>query len=154
MNSEPDPRLVETAVTLRELAWTIHRRAPERAGSAPMRVTESAVLKQVIERPGSTVGELGRALGLLQPNVSTAIRLLVQRGLVTREHAGADRRVVRVVATPEGVAEHEALSAAWATPVQEAVADLDDQQRAALVAAADALQALHQALRRRSGELE
>ncbi len=150
--ADPDPLASDAAVALRELAWTIHRRAPQLPGEEPMRVTELAVLKQVIERPASTVGELGQALGLHQPNVSAAVRLLAERGLVAREHTEVDRRVVRVVPTDRGIAEHEAISAAWASPVHDAVGDLDATQRAQLLDAVAALRALHDALRRRAGE--
>jgi len=142
----------KVASALREVAWTIHRKAPDRVGLGPSRTTEVALLKQVVEFPGSTVGELAQALGLLQPNASAAVRALVQRELVTRESSETDRRVVRVVATDLGIAEHEAISAAWAAPVDDALEDLDPTQRAALAGAVEALQALQDALRRRAGE--
>lgn len=145
--SSSSPRS-EVSIALRELAWTIHRHAPDRAGVGPIPTTEIALLKQVIDNPGSTVGELATALGLQQPNVSTAIRLLAQRGFVTREKSEADRRVSRVLPTDLGVSEHQAISEAWAHPVDAALAELSEDQRAALDAASEALVAVQEALRR------
>jgi DNA-binding MarR family transcriptional regulator len=137
----------ELAIVLRELAWTIHKRAPERAGVGPLPTTEVALLKLVVENPGSTIGELASALGLHQPNTSAAIRVLVERGLVHRVTDPADRRTTRVDPTELGRVEHEAISAAWALPVAEAIAALDPAHRAALHAAEDALTALTSAVR-------
>lgn len=140
--------LTEVSITLRELAWTIHHRAPDRAGVGPLPTTEIALLKQVIDYPGSTVGDLAAALGLQQPNVSSALRELERRGFVTREKSERDRRVSLIQATPSGVAEHQAISEEWAAPVNAALHELSTEQQAALAAAAEALAAAHHALRR------
>lgn len=140
----------ELALVLRELGWTIHRQAPERAGVGPIPTTELAVLKQVIDTPGATVGELARGLGLRQPNASAAIRLLVDRGLVAKEAATDDRRQVRIVPTPQGRREHRAIAAAWLEPIVVALASLSPEDREELEDAADALEALQRALVRRA----
>ena len=139
----------DASIALRELAWLIHRHAPERAGVGPIPTTEIALLKQVIDNPGSTIGELAAALGLLQPNVSTAIRILEQRGFVERQKSESDRRVSRILATGSGIAEHQAISDGWAQPVDRALASLTPDQRVALDGAADALDSLQAFLRRR-----
>ncbi|GGD70567.1 MarR family winged helix-turn-helix transcriptional regulator [Microbacterium murale] len=140
----------DVSTALRELAWAIHRTAPERAGVGPIPTTEIALLKQVIDNPGSTVGDLAAALGLQQPNVSTAIRVLVARGFITREKSEEDRRVSLLFPTPLGVSEHTAISEAWSSPVDAALEELSAKQRAALDAATEAIVALHQSLRRAS----
>jgi len=137
----------ELAATLRELAWTIHRHAPERAGVGPIPTTEVALLKQVIDNPGSTVGDLARELGLRQPNVSAALRSLIQRGFVDRQQQATDRRIAHIVATATGIAEHEAISTAWATPVEAAIAELDPGDIAALDAATPAIEAVLRRMR-------
>lgn len=139
----------DLTLVLREIAWTIHRRAPERAGVGPIPTTEMVMLKQVLTTPGATVGELAQALGLRQPNASAAIRLLVSKGLVTKEPEAADKRVVRIQPTDLGRSEHGAIAEAWAGPVEDAIAALDPAHRDALDAAADALRALHAELQRR-----
>ena len=46
MVSPDRPRLTDVSITLREIAWTIHRKAPDRAGVGPLPTTEIALLKQ------------------------------------------------------------------------------------------------------------
>lgn len=134
-------------IILRELAWTIHKRTPDRAGVGPLPTVEVALLKQVIDTPGATVGELSAALGLHQPNASAAIRTLVERGLVERVPDAADRRTVRIVPTGVGRAEHEAIATGWAASVAEAIAQLAPAERASLEAAAGAMAELTRLVR-------
>lgn len=144
--SRTEPACAELSLILRELAWSIHRKAPARGGVGPLPTTELALLKQVLDAPGSTVGDLAQALGLAQPNASAALRVLLERGLVTREPHPGDRRRAHVQPTASGAAEHRAIAEAWAAPVDDALATLAPEHRAALADAADALRALYQAL--------
>ena len=136
----------DVPTTLRELAWVIHRSAPERAGG-PIPTTEVALLKQVLDTPGSTVGELASALGLRQPNVSSALRALEERGMVRRVKNEDDRRVTQIMPTPVGATEHHAISEAWKEPLLEAIGTLEEEDREALAAAAGALQSLYDQLK-------
>lgn len=147
MADQVDPLRRDVAAALRELAWTIHRRAPDRAGVGPIPTTEIALLKQIIDTPGTTVGDLAQNLGLRQPNVSAALRALVQRGLVVRRQSDADRRIAHIDATAAGIAEHQAISAAWAAPVHAALDALDQEQVDALARARPALDSLLKLLR-------
>jgi DNA-binding MarR family transcriptional regulator len=133
--------------TLRELAWTIHRRVPDRAGVGPMPTTEIALLKQVLETPGATVGELTEALGLKQPNTSAALRVLVRRGLVTKEQSPDDRRVAKVLPTPLARTEHQAIAEAWAGSVDAGLSQLSPDEVEVLEKAVQALQSLDRAIR-------
>lgn len=139
----------ELAVSLRELAWAIHRQAPERAGVGPIPTTEIALLKQIIDNPGSTVGDLAQSLGLRQPNVSASLRSLIQRGFVDRRQSETDRRTAAVFATNLGITEHQEISADWSAPVQTAIAELTPAEVATLAAAAPALEAILRRLRQR-----
>lgn len=143
----PDNVSARLPVILRELAWTIHKRTPDRAGVGPLPTTEVALLKQVLDAPGSTVGELSAALGLRQPNASAAIRVLVGRGLIERVPDEADRRTVRIVPTEVGRAEHEAIAADWAGAVADAIALLEPADRAALESASAAMTELTRLVR-------
>lgn len=140
------------AMSLREIAWAIHRKAPERAHVGPIPTTEIALLKQVVDGPGATVGELARALGLKQSNASAALRSLGERGLVERVSSAADRRVVQVWATAAGIAEHEAIAEAWTTDVVRAIDALPAAEREALEAAATALAHVRELLRQPAHE--
>jgi DNA-binding MarR family transcriptional regulator len=146
MTADPGSLRRELSLVLREVAWTIHRRAPERAGVGPIPTTELALLGQVLTTPGATVGQLAAALGLRQPNVSAAIRVLAGRGLVVKEASPHDRRIVRIMPTELGRSEHEAIATAWSRPVEDAIASLSPEHRQALSAAYEALEALHEAL--------
>lgn len=136
----------ELADVLRELGWTVHRRSPERAGVGPIPTTELVLLKQVIDAPGSTVGELAQALGLRQPNVSAAIRVLAGRGFVVKETSPRDRRITLVRPTELGRSEHEAIAESWAEPIREALEGISAVHRAAIEQATEALAALHERL--------
>jgi DNA-binding MarR family transcriptional regulator len=149
---EQDASMHRVAIALRELAWTIHRRAPERAHVGPIPTTEVALLKQVIDGPGATVGELARTLGLRQSNTSAALRSLEGRGLIRRKSSENDRRIVRVEATPAGVREHEAISEAWSADIISAVAALADRDRERIEAATESLVLLHELIRKEGGE--
>lgn len=138
----------DSATALRELAWVIHRSAPERAGG-PIPTTEVALLKQVLDAPGSTVGELAQVLGLRQPNASSALRALEQRGFVRRVKNEDDRRVTQIMPTLEGAKEHAEISEAWKAPLLDAFEGLNENERAALTAAAPALQKLHDQMKDR-----
>lgn len=142
---QPDTSVHDLTVTLRELAWTVHYRVPDRA-QVPS--TELTLLKQIIDRPGSTVGELSAALNIRQSNTSTAIRSLVERGFAERVPDTADKRVVHIHATSLGEEEHREIAHAWAAGLDEAVASLTPEQIRTLMTAREALQALERTIRR------
>lgn len=144
---ETAARRRELAVLLRDLAWTIHRRIPDVTGIDPLPSTELAVLKHILESPGMTVTELSRHMALKQSNTSAAVRVLTERGLVTREGSPADRRISRLIPTEQALAQDEAIEDAWAGPIRNGLAGLGSEQAAALEAAASALQALNVVLR-------
>lgn len=137
----------ELADVLRDLAWTVHRLVPENAGIEPVPVSELAVLKQVLSRPGVTVSDLARSLGMRQSNTSAAVRGLTGRGLVRRESSPDDRRVTRVVPTEKLLAEREIIDSVWSGTIQDAMARLTPEQIEALEAAVDALRTLDRVLR-------
>lgn len=133
---------------LRELSFTLHHRVPERVGAVRLPSSELVVLKQIADAPGSTVNEIAESLGLRQPNASAAVTSLVRRGLVTREQSPADRRVFHLRPTEDGLAEHRAMTRAWAEALDLNLAGLTDEQRARLAAVADDLTALLELVRR------
>ncbi|GAA1624908.1 helix-turn-helix domain-containing protein [Georgenia ruanii] len=68
------------------------------------------------------VGELSQAPGLRQPSTSAVIR--GRRRWVARVKGPDDRRVTRIVPTPEGVAEQRAIADAWGSLLVRALAEL------------------------------
>lgn len=148
---ETAARRREVAILLRDLAWTIHRRIPDVSGIDPLASTELAVLKHVLETPGLTVTELARRMALKQSNTSAAVRVLTERGLVTREGSPTDRRISRLVPTEGALAQDEAIEDAWAGPIRSALAGLTAEEVEALNAAVAPLQRLNSLLRADQG---
>lgn len=84
----------------------------------------------VWEQDGRTVAELGDSLSLDSGTLSPLLQRLERSGLIRRERSDRDERVVRIHATPDGLAME-----ARATPVRIAVESstgLDDGAFAAL----------------------
>lgn len=136
----------DVPMLLRDLAWMIHRGVPVISGIEPMSNTELAALKHILDAPGITVGELSKSLGLRQSNTSSSVRILSDRGLVTREVDASDRRVTRLYLTEQAKAEQRAIGTAWVGPVRAAIAALPPEQIAAIEAAAPALESIISAL--------
>lgn len=132
---------------LRDLAWTVHRRVPDVPGFAPLPATELALLMHVLDGPGVTVSSLSRHMGLRQSNTSSAVRTLVERGLVARVPSPDDRRVTHLVPTQRALQDHDVIAAAWSGTIRAALADLPSEHAAAIDAAAPALEALDAAMR-------
>lgn len=65
-------------------------------------MTHIEVLQTLAERPGIRVGDVAPALRLAQSTVSGLLRQMAASGLVERETAVADRRVVQVSLTDAG----------------------------------------------------
>jgi DNA-binding MarR family transcriptional regulator len=60
------------------------------------------VLQQLSSRPAESLNELAERTATHQSSVSVVVRRLVERGLVTREAAAADRRRVQIALTNQG----------------------------------------------------
>ncbi|HZP73986.1 MAG TPA: MarR family transcriptional regulator [Gaiellaceae bacterium] len=91
----------------------------------------------------STVSELAEALGVSLPAASTVTRALEERGLVERREDPADRRRTVVALNEQTAEEVRAWLAQRDRPFEQALAALDDGERAAFLkglrALADAL---------------
>ena len=70
------------------------------------------VLAALSGNPGQTVGDLAEACLLQQPTMTKLLDRMARDGLVARAPDARDRRVVRVVLTPEGEAKAAELVAA------------------------------------------
>lgn len=62
------------------------------------------VLQQLADKPVDSLNELAERTATHQSSVSVVVRRLVERGLVTREAANADRRRVQIALTSAGKA--------------------------------------------------
>jgi DNA-binding MarR family transcriptional regulator len=87
----------------------VHDRITRRVDSALHRqhdlsLTGFEALRRIAETPGerATMGEVAEALGLSRPGVTSTINRLVAQGLVLRERAGDDKRLLHARLTPAG----------------------------------------------------
>lgn len=97
----------------------VHDRITHRVDSALHRqhgisLTGFEALRRVAEAPGerATMGEVAEALGLSRAGVTSTVTRLVADGLVTRERAAGDRRLLHARLTRAG---REKVDAARAT---------------------------------------
>jgi DNA-binding MarR family transcriptional regulator len=87
----------------------VHDRITRRVDSAlhlqhDISLTGFEALRRIAESPGerASMGEVAEALGLSRPGVTSTVSRLVADGLVLRERADADRRVLHARLTPAG----------------------------------------------------
>lgn len=93
-----------------------------------------------------TSGDLAAALGLSRSTVSNLLGGMEARGLIARRSPDRDRRRVEVIATPDALDLFARFDAASAVIVADALAELSDDDRAAMVAALPALERLRDVL--------
>jgi DNA-binding MarR family transcriptional regulator len=87
----------------------VHDRITHRVDSALHRrhglsLTGFEALRRIADAPGerATMGEVAEAVGLSRPGVTSTINRLVTEGLVTRERADGDKRLLHARLTPLG----------------------------------------------------
>jgi DNA-binding MarR family transcriptional regulator len=100
-----DPSPAETWLRIVQ----VHDRITHRVDSALHRqhglsLTGFEALRRIAEAPGekATMGEVAEALGLSRPGVTSTVNRLVAEGLVVRERAGGDKRLLHARLTPAG----------------------------------------------------
>ncbi|WP_174274064.1 MarR family winged helix-turn-helix transcriptional regulator [Sphingomonas bacterium] len=108
-------------------------------------------LKLVRDGRTRNPGELARELGHTTGAVTRLIDGLEQRGLLARNRAGGDRRVVSLVITAEGIDKVNLLAPAVVGPWNEVFAEFDRAEFEALVAGLSRLLA---AVERKAGDVE
>jgi DNA-binding MarR family transcriptional regulator len=99
------PRPAETWLRIVQ----VHDRITRRVDSALHRLhglslTGFEALRWIAESPGerATMGQLADALGLSRPGITSTVNRLVAEGLVLRERAGGDKRLLHARLTAAG----------------------------------------------------
>ena len=99
------PRAAETWLRIVQ----VHDRITRRVDSAMhvqhgLSLTAYEALRRIAEAPGerATMGEVADALGISRAGVTSTVNRLVADGLVLRERAGEDRRLLHARLTPAG----------------------------------------------------
>lgn len=132
-----------------DLSWALRHAEPSTDDDEQLPPTEFQIMRFLDRYPAASVGEVARGLGLRQSNVSTAVRGLIERGLVDKHPDEADRRVVRLTTTARSAGRREPVEASWAAALEQVMTELDDPDVTAIRAAIDPLSRLADALRDR-----
>jgi DNA-binding MarR family transcriptional regulator len=144
----PDARAL--AVVLYDLAWLLPRTVGVSAArEEPLAPAELEVMRLLARRPGLSVNDVARELGMLPSNASTAVRGLVASGTLRRRKDDNDARVVRLEPAPAAMAARDRRETAWGDALAEVLAELPAADRRRLLAAVPALDRLAGRLARR-----
>jgi MarR family transcriptional regulator for hemolysin len=100
-----------------------------------VRVGQNVILEQLWIRDGQTPGELASALGVATPTVVRSAERMEAVGLLVRRPDATDGRLVRLWLTAIGRDLQPVIEQERARLVERALADVDANERAVLVAA-------------------
>lgn len=100
---------------------------------------QELLLMQLLDRDGQTQSELLGAVGLDHSTVSKSLRRMQEAGLLLREPAEHDRRVMRVRLTDKGRAMGGPLRAMWSALERTSIARLDDRSVEEFIAMSEAI---------------
>ncbi|HEY5855455.1 MAG TPA: MarR family transcriptional regulator [Aldersonia sp.] len=132
----------DIAASVRTLVWSLRRFGERESGLEPLPHSEYEVVRTVGDRPGTIVSDVARALSMQSSNVSTAVRRLVERGLLTRQCDPNDRRSTRLWLTPLAEKHRRQINGVWQRGVDGCLADMTPDEVATLEAAAPLLRRL------------
>jgi len=105
---------------------------------------QELLLMQLFDRDGQTQSELLDSVGLDHSTVSKSLRRMQDAGLLVREPAAHDRRVMVVHLSDKGQAMREPIAALWQTLEEASARNLSKQQTESFVDTAHAItQAIH-----------
>jgi DNA-binding MarR family transcriptional regulator len=98
-------------------------------------------VRLLVRRPGLSVNDVARELGMQASNASAAIRGLVTRGLLERRRDADDRRVARIHPTPRAIAARNLRERSWGA-LGDALDGLERSDTTRLLETVGALRAL------------
>jgi DNA-binding MarR family transcriptional regulator len=101
---------------------------------------QELLLMQLFDRDGQTPSELLDTVGLDHSTVSKSLRRMQEAGLLTREPAEHDRRVMVVRLTDAGRAMRGPIADMWRTLEEISVQDLSAEQIKEFVTIADTIE--------------
>ncbi|MEW2045768.1 MarR family winged helix-turn-helix transcriptional regulator [Streptomyces sp. NPDC005476] len=132
--SVPTPRIPSTAgegpmsYAIFQLARAHRARAAAMLREMDLHPGQELLLMQLLDRDGQTQSELLESVGLDHSTVSKSLRRMQDAGLLVREPAEYDRRVMVVHLTDKGHAMREPLAAMWRALEETSARDLSAQQ--------------------------
>lgn len=118
-------------------AWReLLRRSLEPLGLSPW---EARALEEVTHRGPLSMTQLAQALAMQPRSATSVVRALTRAGLVRRQSASQDRRVVLVTATPAGHQAVRAVQVARSHAAQACFGRLSSEERCQLAGLLDRL---------------
>jgi DNA-binding MarR family transcriptional regulator len=111
------------------------RRARSAGADYELSWTEAAVLKHLAKDGPATTADLARREGMRPQSMRPIVAALEKLGMIERRPHATDGRQVTIELTDKGKATQKSLGEAKRTWVMEAIAKLDDEERATLFAA-------------------
>ncbi|MGN9846071.1 MarR family winged helix-turn-helix transcriptional regulator [Nonomuraea sp. H19] len=100
---------------------------------------QELLLMQLLDRDGQTQSELLESVGLDHSTVSKSLRRMQDAGLLVREPAAHDRRVMVVHLTDKGRAMREPIAVLWQALEETSARNLSEQQAESFVDTAYAI---------------
>lgn len=129
-------------VALRRVARSLDRTSRRLMRDHGITSAQRALLQALAARPGASVGEIARMVGLGQATVTDTLDRLVARGLASRTRSAVDRRRVQITLTPTA----QRIVASLPLPLPDTFMTryqaLPDDDRRELVAAVERLASL------------
>ncbi|MDQ0905122.1 DNA-binding MarR family transcriptional regulator [Streptomyces canus] len=141
----PEPRMPTTAgagpmsYAIFQLARAHRAYAAAMLREMDLHLGQELLLMQLLDRDGQTQSELLDSVGLDHSTVSKSLRRMQDAGLLLREPAAHDRRVMVVHLTDKGRAMREPLAAMWRALEETSARDLSAQQAESFVRIAYAI---------------
>ncbi|MCX4859292.1 MarR family winged helix-turn-helix transcriptional regulator [Streptomyces canus] len=141
----PEPRIPTTA-DAGPMSYAIFQlsRAHRAYAAALLRemdlhLGQELVLMHLFDRDGQSQSELLECLGVDHSTISKALRRMQDAGLVIREPAAHDRRVMVVHLTDKGRAMREPIAALWQALEETTARNVSEQQAESFVETAYAI---------------
>ncbi|MFF1544733.1 MarR family winged helix-turn-helix transcriptional regulator [Streptomyces sp. NPDC058291] len=141
----PEPRIPTTAgagpmsYAIFQLARAHRARAAAMLREMDLHPGQELLLMQLLDRDGQTQSELLESVGLDHSTVSKSLRRMQDAGLLVREPAAHDRRVMVVHLTDKGRAMREPIAALWRALEETSARNLSEQQAQSFVETAYAI---------------
>jgi DNA-binding MarR family transcriptional regulator len=141
----PEPRIPTTAgagpmsYAIFQLARAHRAYAAAMLREMDLHPGQELLLMHLLDRDGQTQSELLDSVGLDHSTVSKSLRRMQDAGLLIREPAAHDRRVMVVHLTDKGRAMREPLAALWQALEEASARNLSEQQAESFVETAYAI---------------
>ncbi|MDQ1051274.1 MarR family winged helix-turn-helix transcriptional regulator [Streptomyces sp. V4I2] len=141
----PTPSIPSTAgegpmsYAIYQLARAHRARAAAILREMDLHLGQELLLMHLFDRDGQTQSELLESVGLDHSTISKALRRMQDAGLLVREPAAHDRRVMVVHLTDKGRAMREPIAAMWQALEETSTRNLSAQQTESFIRTAYAV---------------